>query len=177
MAPTAVVRGTTASETPEDIKKRVSKEKREAAAKTRQEAKEAYERTELGKAASLAKRTEKEAIEARQLGNRLKAFPLTADVSLQCLELTVKLDEIFQKINVEVAKESQDPDVYAEAKEWLSSNLQKHKKLMKGIHKIIAVVTIAEKAERNEYQEVRKTILCYDPEVRLDSKVRIRDSD
>ena len=48
---------------------------------------------------------------------------------------------------------------------------------MNRIQQIIAVITLAEKAERKTDSEVRKATLGYDPGVWLESDVQIRDND
>jgi len=59
---------------------------------------------------------------------------------------------------------------------WVASRHDDYKKLLKRIHRMIAVVTIAEKSERGKAKAAKKTILGlgYDPEKWMDTCMKIR---
>ena len=57
---------------------------------------------------------------------------------------------------------------------WLAARHDKYKRLMKRIHKMIAVITIAEKDERAKAKVVSKAVLGYDPEKWMETSVKIR---
>ena len=57
---------------------------------------------------------------------------------------------------------------------WVAGRHDKYICLMKRIHKMIAVVTIAEKNERAKEKVVNKAVLGYDPETWVESSLKVR---
>ena len=60
---------------------------------------------------------------------------------------------------------------------WLAQRHDKYGKLMKRIRKFIAGMTLAEKEEREKEKVVNKSVLGYDPETMVKTKVQIKYED